>query len=429
MERRSHAATNPQQPNGIPRTTVTALVLAVFTVSVGYGIVLPLLPYLVQRIVGAAGTSPVARHTGLLTAAYALALFAGAPIWGRLSDSYGRRNLLLVALFGFTTATLTFSFVASLPGLYVQRFLSGIFAAGVTPIASAAITDHGLTENARGRRLAFVSMASIAGFLVGPAIGVSAARFGTLIFGDGTLEGSLAIPLASTAVLAALVTLLVAIAVPSSQVVPGMIATSATRRMSGLIVRLLILTFIVSAGVGVFEVGLALRGVQELRFSPSQIALMFTECSLVMFAVQAIVFSPAISAAATRWLIGPSLFVLVAGLLLVPWVSGFWMMLAVIGSVAASAGIVSPILTYWISAIAGRAQGWQMGRQTAASSLGVTIGSAAGGLLFDIHVVHGAPFVMSALLVAIGFGVGIGLPQVLMPSGNSRTSTSAPSVT
>ena len=56
--------------------------------------------------------------------------------------------------------------------------------------------------------------------------------------------------------------------------------------------KLLALAFIVAAGIGVFEVGLALRGKQELSLTTYQLALMFTECSLVMIVVQATVFSP-----------------------------------------------------------------------------------------------------------------------------------------
>ncbi|MBH0128403.1 MULTISPECIES: hypothetical protein [Enterobacterales] len=92
--------------------------------------------------------------------------------------------------------------------------------------------------------------------------------------------------------------------------------------------------------------------------SPYQIALMFTECSLVMFGMQAIVFSPWFKPDTTRWLIAPAFSVLAAGLFLVPWASDFMLMLVVIGAVAASAGILSPILTYWISAKPGSAQGW-----------------------------------------------------------------------
>jgi MFS family permease len=396
---------------------MTALVLAVFTVSLGYGIVLPLLPDFVERLL-ADGAAPaqVSRHTGLLTGAYALALFLGAPAWGRLSDSHGRRNLLLIGLLGFGVATLAFSLAGSLTTIYLQRFVSGLFAAAITPVASATIGDWASTDEGRGRRLALVSMASIAGFLLGPTLGVFTARVGAELLAVATAAGSITIPLASTAVLAALVSVPVALAVPNRHgLVPSANASpGATARTRSPVTTLLVLTFVVSAGIGVFEVGLALRGTQELGLTPFQIAVMFTECSLIMFIMQAVVFSPVIRTDHTRWLIAPGLLVLVAGLFLVPWASDFWLMLAVIGGVAASAGVVSPILTYWISAHAGSAQGWQLGRQAAATSLGVTVGSAAGGLLFNVSVLPGAAFVLSAGLVAVGFLLSLGLARLLV---------------
>lgn len=74
-----------------------------------------------------------------------------------------------------------------------------------------------------------------------------------------------------------------------------------------LVPKLLILIFIASAGIGVFEAGLALRGKQEPGLTPNQIALMFTACSLVMFVIQAFVFSPWFKQEMTRWLIAPAL--------------------------------------------------------------------------------------------------------------------------
>ena len=148
-----------------------------------------------------------------------------------------------------------------------------------------------------------------------------------------------------------------------------------------LVPRLLALAFIVSAGVGVFEVGLALRGKQELGLTPYQIAAMFTECSLVMLIVQAIVFSPCGPAGNDAVVHRTGSTTLAAGLFLVPRASDYNLMLLVIGAVAASAGILSPILTYWISSKAGKAQGAQLGKQTAAASLGAAVGSAVGGLL------------------------------------------------
>jgi predicted MFS family arabinose efflux permease len=193
-----------------------------------------------------------------------------------------------------------------------------------------------------------------------------------------------------------------------------------------LVPKLLALAFIVSAGVGVFEVGLALRGKQELGLTQYQIALMFTECSLVMFVVQAIVFSPWVKPETTRWFIAPALAVLAAGLFLVPRASDFLLMLAVIGAVAASAGILSPILTYWISRKAGRAQGAELGKQTAASSLGVAVGSATGGLLFDFAPLTGAAFLLMTVLTVLGILLSLGLPNMLVTRTPIRSRRTCP---
>ena len=401
----------------LTRATMATLMLAAFTVSVGYGVVLPLLPYLIERLLGAGvDVAQVSRHTGLLTAVYTLSPFLFAPMWGRLADRHGSRNVLLVGLFGFGLTMLIFSFVESLSAVYAQRFLSGVFASAVTPVAAAAIGNFSSTEQRRVRRFAFVSMAGITGFLLGPMLGVFITRFAADFFRLALPTGSLAIPLVATSLLTLAVATAAAFAVPGTNGThrSQKTTTAAVTQTPWLVPKLLILTFIVSAGVGVFEVGLALRGKQELSLTPTQIAVMFTECSLVMFVVQAIVFAPWFKPDMTRLLIAPALAVLAAALYLVPQASNFTLMLGVIGAVAASAGILLPILTYWISVNAGSAQGWELGKQTAAASLGVTVGSAAGGLLFDVAALPGASFVLAAVLAALGVLLCRGLANLLV---------------
>jgi MFS family permease len=402
---------------GVPLSTMAVLMLSVFTVSIGYGIILPLLPYLIERLLGTSSdAAQVSRATGLLTGLYTLSIFLFAPAWGHMSDRYGRRTVLLIGLIGFSATMLTFAFVENLAAIYTERFLSGMFAAAVTPGALATIGDLAATEEVRARRLTFVSLAGISGFLLGPMLGVFIAQSAANMLPIVSGAGSLALPLVGTAVLALLV------AVAAVMTVPGTNQADATRKPDRatleanprLVLKLLFLAFIVSAGVGVFEVGLALRGKQELGLTQYQIALMFTECSLVMLVVQAVVFSPLVKPETTRWFIAPALIVLATGLFFVPRAYDFMLMLVVIGAVAASAGILSPILTYWISRKAGKAQGAQLGKQTAAASLGAAVGSAAGGLLFDVTSLSGASFLLVTALTMLGVVLSLGLPSLLV---------------
>ncbi|THD43339.1 MAG: MFS transporter [Bradyrhizobium sp.] len=397
---------------------MAVLMASVFAVSMGFGVVLPLLPYLIERLLGAGGNAAqISRATGLLTGLYMLSLFLFAPLWGYLSDRFGRRPVLLIGLIGFGATMLTFAFIENLLAVYAERFLSGMFAAAVTPVALATIGDLTATDDVRARRLTFVSLAGISGFLLGPMVGVLIPRGAANVPPIVGMADSLALPLAGTAIFSLLV------AVAAGMTIPGT-KRDATALQRGrptaksaawLVPKMLALAFIVSAGMAVFDVGLALRGKQELKLTQFQIAMMFTLCSLVMFVVQAIVFSPWIKSETTRWLIAPALAVQATALLLAPRTPDFTLMLVVIGAIAASTGILSPILTYWISNEARKAQGAELGKQTSAASLGAAAGSAAGGLLFDFAPVPGAASLLVGALTILGVLLSLGLPLLLVP--------------
>ena len=400
------------------RGTTATLLLAVFTVSAGYGAVLPHLPDLVERLLGqGVQQAQISRHTGMLTGVYTFALFLFAPLWGRASDRLGRRGVLFAGLAGFGVATLVLSSAESLAALYAERFVSAAFAAAVTPVAAAAIGELAAAEQARARHLALLSMGGIAGFLLGPMLGAATEGAAGAVLGAAKPAGTLVMPLAAIALLAFAAALAVAFAVPGGNGGARLVRPPGRQddHTGRVLPRLLALSFIVSAGIGVFEVGLALRGKQQLGLTPFQIALMFAECSLIMFAIQGIVFSRRIKPEARPALIAPALAVLAAGLLLVSWSTDYAFTLALVGAVAASAGILSPLLTYWISSKAGRAQGWELGKQTAAASLGVTLGSAVAGLLFNAAALPGAPFVLAAALAAAGVLLSLGLRRALAP--------------
>ena len=393
-----------------------SLMLAVFAISVGFGVLLPELPDLVGQMLGEGSTAvQVSRTTGLLTALYMFALFLCAPVWGHLSDRWGRRPVLLIGLTGFGATMLVFAALQSLSALYAERALSGLFAAAVTPVALATVTDVSATRAELGRRLTFVSLAGVSGFLLGPALGVALTR---AVGGSGA---AMMVPLAATGGLALVAASAVALTVGRATATRSEGVRQPARLAAPHLVRwLLALGFVVSAGVAVFEVGLALRGREDLGLDPAQIAMMFTLCSGVMIVVQAAVFSPLVRPDVTRWLIAPAFAVMAAALFAIPLTSGFLPMLVEVGAVAASAGILSPILTYWVASHSGPKSGAELGKQTAAASLGAALGSAAGGLLYDVTWLPNAAFVLTAGVIALAVWPGLWLTGQLVARGAPR---------
>ncbi|MGT2467625.1 hypothetical protein ACVOMV_26300 (plasmid) [Mesorhizobium atlanticum] len=188
----------------------------------------------------------------------------------------------------------------------------------------------------------------------------------------------------------------------------------ASKATAWLVPKLLSIAFIVSAGIGVFEVGLALRGKQELGLTPFQIALMFTECSTGdvrrpgdrIFALgqarnDTLVHRTSPRYPGGRTISRSSCFQLCAH------ACGDWRS-------GGERRYSLPILTYWISRKAGNAQGAELGKQTAAASLGAAVGSAAGGLLFDVAWLPNASFLLVTLLTALGILLSFGLPSRLV---------------
>ena len=391
----------------LPLPALGALFVAAFTVSLAYGIALPVLPYLLERRLGPG--ADVAWHTGLLTGTYTLALFLFAPLWGRLSDRWPRRTVILIGMSGFTFSLLLFAFIDSLIALYLGRFLTGAFSAAVIPVSLALISDWAPDEDWRARRFAWLTVAGVSGFLLGPTIGGGVAQ----MWRSGMPPSGL--PFLVSAAAAAVGSIGVWLAVPgAAQAKTGPAAIRRCAKDSpGLVSTMLLLAAIVSAGIGAFEVGLALRAQQRLGLGPAEIGLMFTECSLVMLIVQAVVFNPWVPARATRWMIAPAFGALALALALVPLTTGAAGMFVAVGLVAASAGIVSPILVFWVSLASGAAHGRALGRQTAASSLGQALGSALGGLLFGLSVFPDGAFVVAAIAAGGASCLALRLPKRL----------------
>ena len=384
------------------------LMAAVFTVYTGYGVVLPLLPFWLERI---SGNLSVPWHTGMLAGVYMLALFAFAPAWGHASDRIGRRPVILLGLGGLVLALLLFGHTRSLWLGYLARILGGLFAAAVLPVTLAYVADTSHRQR-RARRFAWMSAAGLLGFLLGPALagwlsGVAMAMpAGTML-----RRGAIWLPFLATGAIGGVVLLASWLRLPEPAAPPPLHDEDAPRRDGGILRALFLLSLLVYFGLGSFEVGITLLGQQSLGLDPSRIGIMFMECSLVMLLAQTLVFSPLARNHGGHRLIAPSFLLMAAGLGLLPVAAVFGMLLFWVGLVAAGSGILIPLLSYLVSLHGGAAQGAELGKQTAAASLGQALGSAAAGWLFGVAAA--APFWLTGGLLVIGAVLGLGVSKRL----------------
>ena len=213
-------------PAVLPQRRILGLIfLTVFMDIVGFSIIIPLFPHLLDHYIrteGAAGTligslnsaaewmggDTVFKKTvlfgGLLSTLYSLLQFVFSPIWGALSDRLGRRRILTITLAGNALSYLLWIFAAQFWVVVVTRLVSGMMAGNIA-VASAAAADI-TDEKERTKGMAVVGIAIGLGFVFGPVIGGLAS---SVQFAHGPVAGSFGLnPFSVPAAIAASLALL-----------------------------------------------------------------------------------------------------------------------------------------------------------------------------------------------------------------------------
>jgi len=145
------------------RRALGILFLAVLTNLIGFGIIIPLLPFYGQAM----GASEL--QIGLLFASFSVAQLLSSPVWGTLSDRYGRKPFLLLGLLGAAAGFVIMALAPSLEWLFIARLVDGA-CGGMIATVRAYLSDV-LEERERARGFGFIGAAFGIGFIAGPALG------------------------------------------------------------------------------------------------------------------------------------------------------------------------------------------------------------------------------------------------------------------
>jgi MFS family permease len=324
--------------------------------------------------------------------------FVFTPIWGRLSDRFGRRPLILLSLAGSCTGFLIFGLARTLPGLFLGRMVAGI-AGAIIPTTQAYIADVTTPEN-RARGMGLIGAAFGLGFILGPAIGGLLAPYGY----DK--------PSFFAAAMAAANFAFAYFRLPES-------LTEETRHRTGNrrfdfqtlvdalthphIGLLLAIFFVVTFGFSNMEATFGLLNEHLYGLSVRQTGYLFTLIGIIASIMQGALVGRIVKRFGEARCVSAGTFLMIFGLGLMPFAGNMLIYCIIISLVAIGSGVNNPALSASLSkATDPDKQGGIMGIAQSISSLGRILGPMWGGYTWGTFGPR-APFITAGLLMTLAF--------------------------
>ena len=383
--------------------------LTVFIDMVGFGIVIPVLPLYAEHF----HATPI--EIGWLTGIYSGMQIIFMPILGRLSDRFGRRPILIVSLAGTALGFLIMGWATSLPLLFAARIIDGATGGNIAT-AQAYIADISTPEN-RSRSMGLIGAAFGLGFTFGPMIGGIMSRI------------SYGAPFYFAAALAAVNVVLLYFILPESlspeyrsqphaRTRLAEVLQHGHARMFGTIVATYFFTI---TGFAIMTTLFALFTERHFGFDARKTGYLFGFIGIISVILQGGLIGRLIKFFGETTLARTGLFLLAAGLALLPLAPTVPMLLAVCAALAVANGLVNPTLNGLASQMIDRSwQGRALGLMQSAGSAGRLFGPLLGGwlLMFDLDqpLTHYArtPFFAGAAILLVAFALAFSVRKPIM---------------
>jgi len=377
------------------RRQVTILSFSLIVVSLGFGMVIPIFPFYIERMGGGG------KELGLLVAVAAVTELIFGPVWGSLSDRVGRKPVLMLGMLGYGVSSLLFGLATKLWMLYAARALSGVLSAATASTAMAYIGDSTSDED-RGGGMGILGAAGGLGLILGPGFG-------------GWLGGvSLATPFFAAAGISLVSMMLILFLLPES--LPTQARQPSDKRIETMqfgelwsallspIGILLFMAFLASFGLANFEAVFGLYALEKFSYGPERVGVILAVVGLVSTVGK--VFTGALT---RRWgdasVIKTSLFTGSIGFLVLLLANTYPTILLATGFFILSKTFLRPAVFSLTSKQATVGQGVAMGLSNSFMSLGRIVGPIWAGFAFDMNFNY--PYLSGAAILFVGFLISL----------------------
>ncbi|MCC6146134.1 MAG: MFS transporter [Anaerolineaceae bacterium] len=376
------------------RRNLVILFFTLVVVMMGFGLIIPIMPFYIESF-GASGVA-----LGAMMSIFSVAQFILSPLWGSLSDRYGRKSILLVGAVGNALFLILFGLATQLWMLFAFRALAGILSAATLPTAMAYISDS-TDERSRGGGMGIFGAAMGTGMVLGPALG------GWLASDSLSLPFFVGAGLSILAVLAIVAFLPESLPVANREVggrVSGVSLSGLRESLSGPIGYLNGLAFLVFFALTNFEAIFGLYAQYRYAYGPAQVGLILTVIGLVSALVQGAITGPVTRRFGEEVVIRASLAASAVGFIVMLFAWDFSSVLVTVGLFVFANAMLRPAISSLVSRSAGSQQGAVLGINNSFGSLGRIVGPLWAGWMIDVNLSF--PYITGALIMAAVFIFG-----------------------
>lgn len=385
------------------KIVLLVLMFNMFITMGGIGLVVPVLPSYLE-IFGVGG-----QVLGFLIAFFALAQFLFSPISGELSDRYGRKPFIIGGLIVYGVSQIIFGLATEVWILFIARFLTGLGAAFIMPPIMAYVADITTVEE-RGKGMGMLGAAISLGFMIGPA------------FGGFLATVNLHFPFYLSGLVAFIAAILSFIVLPNVQPQVSGAPDVPRENLANQLIRsvktpyfvLLIVVFTFSFGISNFQATLSMFLTEKFNYTPTDIAIVITVGGFAGVILQMFIVDKLFKRFGEMKVIFVNLIAAAISMVLMIYVSGFFVILAVATLFQIATVFIRPAVNSLISKFAGKDQGFAAGMNNAYMSLGNMIGPALAGILLEWNM--SSPFILGAIILIGCFALAYGWTQKKAPS-------------